>query len=169
MAKNKMKICKHCGAEIAKSAKVCPVCGGKNPKPIYKRVWFWLLVIIVVFGVFGSSGGKSDEEKKPIEYTSVTAEEMYAELNENAAKAEEKYNDAYVAVTGRLSTIDSDGSYISIAPESYPLDSIMCYITNDEQLEKVKSMSKGDTITVKGKIKDVGEVMGYSMSIDSIE
>ncbi|MBR6399814.1 MAG: zinc ribbon domain-containing protein [Firmicutes bacterium] len=29
----KIKSCKHCGAEIAKSAKVCPKCGGKNRRP----------------------------------------------------------------------------------------------------------------------------------------
>lgn len=30
MAKSKMTTCKHCGAEIAASAKVCPQCGGKT-------------------------------------------------------------------------------------------------------------------------------------------
>lgn len=172
MAKNKMKICKHCGAEIAKSAKICPVCGGKNPKPIYKRVWFWILVIIVLIGALGSKGGGSEEPaKENIEYTAVTVDEMFTELSENAVNAEEKYNDAYVAVSGRLSVIDSDGSYISIEPlyDDYTLDSIHCRIKSEEQLEKVKSLSKGDTITVKGKITDVGEVMGYSMDIDSIE
>lgn len=29
-------------------------------KPIYKRVWFWIIVVVVVFGVFGS-GGSSNE------------------------------------------------------------------------------------------------------------
>ena len=33
--KSKTTICKHCGAEIATSAKACPKCGGKNKKPIY--------------------------------------------------------------------------------------------------------------------------------------
>ena len=32
---SKMIKCKHCGQEIAKSAKVCPSCGGKNKKPFY--------------------------------------------------------------------------------------------------------------------------------------
>lgn len=43
MAKSKMTTCKHCGAEIAASAKVCPHCGGKNKPPIYKRWWFILI------------------------------------------------------------------------------------------------------------------------------
>ena len=33
----KMKKCKACGAEIASSAAVCPKCGAKNKKPIYKK------------------------------------------------------------------------------------------------------------------------------------
>ena len=172
MAKNKMKICKHCGAEIAKSAKVCPVCGGKNPKPIYKRVWFWILVIIVLLGVLGSKGGKSEETpKENIEYTAVTVDELFDELSENAVNADEKYTGSYLAVTGNLSVIDSDGSYIAIEPvnDEYTLDSVHCRIKTSEQLDKVKTLSKGETITVKGKITDVGEVLGYSMDIDSIE
>lgn len=163
----KMKQCKNCGALIPASSKVCPSCGAKNTKPIFKRVWFWVLVVIVAFLLWPTGDGE-ESTQQPVEYTSVTAEEMYDELYENAARAEEKYNDAYVAVTGELSTIDSDGSYISLVPEEHPLDSVMCYLKNDEQREIVKGLTRGDVITVKGQIKDVGEVMGYSMNVDSI-
>ena len=61
MAKSKMKICKHCGAEIAASAKTCPNCGGKNPKPIYQRVWFIILCILVFSGIIGAAAGGGDE------------------------------------------------------------------------------------------------------------
>lgn len=41
MLKNKkMKVCKHCGEEIAKSAKICPKCGGKNKKNTLLTVIF---------------------------------------------------------------------------------------------------------------------------------
>lgn len=171
MAKNKMKVCKHCGAEIAKSAKVCPVCGGKNKKPIYKRVWFWLLVFVVIIGALGSKGNGSKEEPKNVEYIAVTVDELNDALSENALNAEETYTDAYVAITGVLSTIDSDGQYIALArlDGSGFLDDIRCNITSDEQREVVKGLSAGDTITVKGKITDIGEVLGYTMRIDSIE
>lgn len=57
---NKMINCKVCGAKIASSAKVCPSCGAKNKPPIYKRVWFWLLMVFIVAliigGIFGSGG-----------------------------------------------------------------------------------------------------------------
>lgn len=54
---SKMKKCDTCGAEIAESAKRCPACGAKNKKPIYKRVWFWGCVVLVVLGVVGGSMG----------------------------------------------------------------------------------------------------------------
>ena len=36
--REKLTTCKSCGEEIAKSAKTCPKCGGKNKKPIFKYV-----------------------------------------------------------------------------------------------------------------------------------
>lgn len=64
MAKSKMTTCKHCGAEIAASAKVCPRCGGKNKPPIYKRWWFIVLVVLIVLSAIG---GSSDDAKKGFE------------------------------------------------------------------------------------------------------
>ena len=56
MASSKLKNCKVCGAEIAKSAKVCPHCGAKN-----KRNTGWIgvviLAIVVLFVVTISNKG----------------------------------------------------------------------------------------------------------------
>lgn len=49
---SKMIDCKTCGNSIATSATICPHCGAKNKKPIYKRVWFWGLIILVGIAVF---------------------------------------------------------------------------------------------------------------------
>ena len=49
--------CKTCGAEIAASAKNCPFCGAKNKSPIYKRVWFWLLIVFIVIPIIGGIAG----------------------------------------------------------------------------------------------------------------
>lgn len=53
-----MTKCKACGQEIAKSAKRCPHCGAKNKKPIFKKWWFWaiLVVLILVIAVSGNGG-----------------------------------------------------------------------------------------------------------------
>ena len=61
MAKEpKMVTCKHCGAEIAASAKACPKCGGKNKKPFYKNPLLIALVVIVIIIAVATSGGDKD-------------------------------------------------------------------------------------------------------------
>ena len=60
MAKDKMTTCKHCGQEIAASAKICPHCGGKNKPPIYKRGWFIALIVLIILYAIGSSDSSSN-------------------------------------------------------------------------------------------------------------
>lgn len=157
---------------------------GKVKKPFYKKVWFWIAVVVVVaIGASGGAGKKSgssdggtmiseteEKEQEEIIYTSYTASQMLADLDSNALKAESTYNNQYIEVTGRLGTIDSSGDYISLLPEDdeWAIIGIQCYIKTDEQKEQVMELTSGDTITVRGKIKSVGEVMGYSLDIDSI-
>lgn len=54
--------CKSCGEQIAKSAKSCPHCGAKNKKPFYKRWWFWLIIVTIVFGMIPT--GEDDAQDK---------------------------------------------------------------------------------------------------------
>ena len=196
MAKETMTICKSCGAQIAKTAKVCPNCGAKNKKPVYKRPWFIILAILVVIGVIGAAVGGGDdaspaadqssqqteqdkdgdtakaakETEAKIEYESITADEMMNDLDANAASAKDKYEDKYFAISGKLGNIDSDGQYIDVMPDDeFAFVGVQCYIQNEDQLDRIKDMSKDDSITVKGKVTDVGEVLGYSVDIDSID
>ena len=190
----KMVTCKHCGNEIAASAKACPKCGGKNKKPIYKRGWFIALVVIIVLGAFGSVGNSESDSstdpnntssvsantnttssktdaaatEKPIEYTSYSVSALMNDLDENPLKASDTYKDQYATLSGRLEVIDSSGKYISIfsTDDEWAIVGVQCYIKNDEQKASVMEMSIGDTIVVSGKITAVGEILGYSMDID---
>lgn len=65
--------CKSCGNEIASNAKACPKCGAKNSKPFYKKIWFWVLVVIIIAAIGGSGSNKPKlvSEDKPV----VTKEE----------------------------------------------------------------------------------------------
>lgn len=182
MGKGKMKQCKSCGAEIASSAKICPKCGAKNKKPLYARPWFIVLIAFIVIGAAAGSMGGSDEtggtaasgsggeKEQKITYTPCDAGQLMDALNDNAMKAAETYKDQYVEVTGQLSNIDSSGDYISIVPtdDPYVIIGIQCYIKTEEQKAAVMDMSIDDVIVVKGKIRDVGEVMGYSLDMDGI-
>ncbi len=176
--KKKLKTCSTCEKEIAKNAKVCPHCGGKVKKPFYKRVWFIALAVIVVIGIIAGTGNENEsttsqstpQQQEQIEYISYDVSELMTDLEENAMNAENKYNKQYVEITGRLSTIDSGGSYISLLPSNndFAIIGVQCYMKSEEQKAKVLELSKGDIVTVKGKITSVGEVMGYSLNIDSI-
>lgn len=55
MSKNKLVACRHCGATIARTAKACPHCGGKNKKSILKRFirFIFSLLLIIVLLVAG--------------------------------------------------------------------------------------------------------------------
>lgn len=177
---NETKVCKHCQTEIPKKAKVCPNCRKKQGGLIK-----WIIIGVIAIAVIGSIAGGSDndskknnpssdtgkKEEQAIEYTACTVSEMMKLLEDNALKAETTYQDKYVAVTGRLATIDSDGKYISILPteDEWAFLGVQCYIQTDEQRSQVADLSKGDVLTVKGKITSVGEVLGYSLDIDSIE
>ncbi len=176
------KLCKHCKTEIPAGAKVCPNCR-KKQGGIVK----WIVIGVIVLAVIGSVAGGGDsssdkkaasnnteaetqEEQKQIEYTPCNINDMMQELNDNAMSASDKYKDQYLEVTGTLSNIDSDGKYISLLPDDdFAVTGIQCYIKNDEQKQAVANMSKGDTVTLKGKCTSVGEVFGYSLDIDSIE
>jgi len=97
-------------------------------------------------------------------------DEMIDDLEANAMNATDKYKGKYIQVTGKLSNIDAQGSYISLSKEAndFTLLSVQCFIKTDEQKEAIKTMNKGDTITLKGKCTDVGEILGYTLNIDSI-
>ena len=91
MAANKMKICKHCGAQIAKDAKVCPQCGGKNKPPFFTRPWFLILAALVVLGLlFGGGGGKSDQDNKKVGQVGESSPDtQQTDRSEGAGAAEE--------------------------------------------------------------------------------
>lgn len=186
---NKTKVCKHCQTEIPKKAKVCPQCRKKQG-----GIMKWLLLVLVAIGLIGAlAGGDSEEattsdntnvvtenqqteietdvpEEDVIEYTAVTVSEMMDVLESNAMKAETTYQDAYVEITGRLGNIDSDGKYITLYPsdDEWAFTGVQCYMQNDEQKAQVMEMSVDDTVTLKGQVTEIGEIMGYSLDIDSI-
>ena len=161
-------------------------------KPIYKRWWFWVIIAVVSLAIISNFADDSENpnlssnDTKTNEYTLETTKNnsssqkeyqkidlqtMMDELEENALRAESKYQNTYIEITGKIASFDSDGSYITVEPlgaSEWNFDTIMCYIKNTEQKNLVIEKSVGDTVTIKGKIISIGEVLGYSMNIDSI-
>ncbi len=179
-----MKKCKHCQSEIDDKAKICPNCKKKQGS-VGKTVLI-VVGVIVALGVIGNmlpdneTVGESvegantpnnSESTAPIEYTEVNLTDMFEALDANALKAEREYQDAYIKFTGAINNIDSDGSYISVKAigDDWGFDSVQCYITDDSQLDFIIEKKVGDTVTVSGKIKSIGELLGYSLDLYDIE
>jgi len=107
-------------------------------------------------------------EEPEITYTAYTVRQLMDDLDSNALRAKNTYLDQYVELSGSLNVIDNDGKYISIVPadDNFAIIGVQCAIQTDGQLNRVLEMNIGDNITVRGKITDVGEVLGYSLDID---
>ncbi len=189
-------ICKKCGNEVDKKAVICTNCGCKIKKPIYKKWWFWVIIVIVLMALGGALGSedsissdnstkesttisqettvseekKTDNKAEEISYESVDLQTMIDDLKSNALKAEKTYKNKYVEITGEISNFDSGGKYISIKTDTDAIDftNIMCYIKKDSQRDFLMEKSTGDTVTIKGKVISVGEVLGYSISIAEV-
>ena len=180
-----MKKCKECKEEISSSAKKCPKCGKDQRNFFMKHPVLYTILIIIIIAVASSSGSdtidtgasstgdittNTTETSKVIEYTAIDVDTLHDALENNAAAAKDTYNKKYLEITGKLSNIDSDLSYISIGSTTDDWDfmTIQCYIKNQETKDIVKTLSKDDTIVVKGQITDVGEVLGYTLNIIEI-
>ena len=190
-ANKKKKVCKSCGAQIAKNAKACPSCGAKNKKPIYKRWYFYALIAVVLVIILASGGGKDSEQPsasttakaaettksadsttvQQIEYTSVTIEDLLSDLKNNAYNAKQTWKGKYVTITGgKVSTIDASGAYFTIESDldEYWLESIHISIPSSIRDAVMSGIASDANVTVKGKVSDVGEVLGFSVDAEEV-
>lgn len=139
---------------------------------------FVLVVALGGLSACGNSGsgdagnrGKDSTATEKVSYKAYKVDKLMNDLDKNAASAQEKYKDKDVAITGKLSNIDASGAYIDLvsASDDFAIVGVQCYTHGDDKIvKKVKKLKKGKIYTVKGTITDVGEVLGYSMDIDSI-
>lgn len=118
-----------------------------------------------------AGSANTEEKKEKIKYKAYDVGELMDDLENNAAAALDKYKGKYVKLTGRLGNIDSNCDYIDIydANDEFAFTGVQCYTKNDKQKKKIKKMKKDDIIIVKGKITDVGEILGYSLDIKSVK
>ncbi len=172
--------CKKCGQEIDKKAIVCTGCGCKIKKPLYKKWWLWAIVLVFVVAIASSGENENNnttqendinQAEQAIVYEQVDLSSMIDELKENAMKAEKNYQNKNIEITAKIKSFDSDGKYISVEPQYadvWNFESAMCYIKNDTQRDFLVEKNVGDIITIKGKVKSIGEVLGYSIDIAEV-
>lgn len=183
MAKSKMTTCKHCGAEIAASAKVCPQCGGKNKPPIYKRWWFIAIIVLIVLSAIGGSSSNSDgsassSTTKASASTASSVASVVPEISEDDYKAEcqtvdykelcrypEKYEGTKIAVKVKVSQIiDANFSGSEKAWRTYTDNSGYGFYADDEyyMLDKrggdAVKILEDDIITVYGEFTGLEKI-----------
>lgn len=178
---NATKKCKYCQSEIPAYVKACPKCFRQQQTiPIWVIVAIIIVVILAIIGIVSGGGNEgsdntntnnnSSKTQETVEYIKVSKDELDDALEENAAAAKDTYIDKYVEITGKLGTINSDLKYISLrsTTNSWDFNGVHCSIKNDEQREIVKTLTKEQTLTIRGKITAVGEVLGYYLDITEI-
>lgn len=142
MAKDKMTTCKHCGQEIAASAKICPHCGGKNKPPIYKRGWFIALIVLIILYAIGSSDSSSNTASS----TSTSASSTKAEVSNSSSS---------VTVSSSVES-DSSTSEIPSTPtlseDEYRAE---CETVNYKDLCRYPDQYAGKKITITGKVQQI--------------
>lgn len=156
----------------------------------FKTGCLGIIALVVIAGVIGSCMGGGDKGKPATQSTSSSASSgakqqkevvyqdadingMLFDLKDNAAKAQKTYKDQNLKImNGTLSNIDADGKYIDIRGTgvSGSLIHVQAYVRSKdkETKDKILNLKKGQPLTIYGHVKDVGEVMGYSVDIDKI-
>lgn len=133
--------------------KVCKVIGEKE--------WY----------VWTDDHGKWDVPANDGKYIIIDIDEMNSSLKTNAARASKNYKGVDVKFTGWIANIDSDGDYISVrGQDRYAiLNNFHCRLKDKKHKEIVINKNQGNKVTIKGKITDVGEIMGYRVKVDEIQ
>lgn len=106
-----------------------------------------------------------------IQYEQVDLQAMLDELDANSMRAEDKYQDKYIEITGEIRNFDSDGKYISIIPcgaSRLTFDTVLCDLTDPTQKAFLLEKNVGDVVTIRGKVTTIGEVIGYHVKIAEI-
>lgn len=104
--------CKTCGAQMAKSAKVCPSCGGKNKSKSLVKIIIPLVLILILGGLYtikvlNVNSTDAILTVSGTEYSWTEYKDLYHEyyLNGKAIEFSEKFVPATAEITGKITKI----------------------------------------------------------------
>ncbi len=137
------------------------------------KKYFYSVLVLALFaiGFVASDDSESSSfssDDVPASMETISAETMLSDLDQNEIRAQKKYSGEWLEIVGKLGNMDSDGDYFSLEGKEWRLVNINCSLPNDKKEEltdKLINMEKGNRIAVKGKVTDVGEVIGYRVKI----
>lgn len=124
--------CKTCSNEIASNAKTCPSCGAKNKKPFYKKIWFWIVAIIIVAGIAGSGGEnstatntKTNENSQEVSQTEKEEANVPTEYKSALKKAKIYSDTMHMSKAGIYDQLTSEyGEKFSKEAAQYAVDNV---------------------------------------------
>ena len=156
----------------------------------FKKALLGLVGIVVVVSLIGACGGggkdKSDnankgnsttttqQQEKQKEYAETDINVLLSEAKDNAAAANQNYKGKAVKIIGgHVYNIDSDVKYITIdgTAAKHSMIHIRCDVDakNKELKDTILTLKKEQNVIVYGTIKEVGDIMGYSLKLDKVE
>lgn len=106
-----MKNCKHCGAEIAKSAKTCPKCGARFGIPGIVKV------LIILFVVFGLMIGCVASCTKSVNDALEENKNSYKDIN---GKSEFKLNETFENKYEKITMVEANMNFTDYSQYSGP-------------------------------------------------
>jgi len=184
MTEKNTKFCQSCGKEIDEKAEICVGCGVRAEKegsstkktkgPIWKRWWFWVIAIFVLFVIIGAvseepeidPAGQEEEKKdveeakeeeeieEEIEVIEISATQLSKEYDENKVAADSKYKDELLKISGTIDDIGKDIAgtpYVSLEGREYSLFGVQCMFNRDKE-EDLIELRKGQKIILKGEV-----------------
>lgn len=123
--KRKPKLCNVCGKEIASSAKICPYCGAKIKKPLFKKWWFWTIIIVLVAAIGSGSQGDSPshaETSLPPSPSSPSVDEVFTSDTPTPIESEptlSQNQDNSTETIGQRNALNAAKKYLNVMAFSY--------------------------------------------------
>lgn len=189
---DKAEYCPHCGYPISinngNNSRRLNLKGKEKEVVVVKEKssgCFGCLITLIVIIILGKVAdaifvpSNSDNHVKTETFTvpetceHVTIEQMRDDLKSNEIRAQKKYKDQWFEISGYLGDMDSDGDYFYITDFYFMIAyTIKCNVRPEMKstiVNKLMKKEKYKAITVKGKVTDMGEIMGYEVTAVDIK
>lgn len=126
-----------------------------SKKPIYKRVWFWIIIVLVVFAALGNSGDKGDEQSDASDKTSTSETVSSTEAPDDAPAASSLDVDVTFYDTFKNDTTGKWRKALVSTSEDiqeYALDYYQEYFKSDDEVHVIYNFSLNtvNCLTVNG-------------------
>ncbi len=158
----RMTKCKNCGKVYPLSMSHCPECFTKKslPKGAVAAIICCCIVIgiclIACIGIISNDTSSSNTdagETVESEYIEVSADDIFAEFQENEVAANQKYKGKLVKITGVVNNINAADAFISanilLSVDSSMFGSVQCNFNSNDS-KSLSNVSKGQSVTIIG-------------------